>query len=196
MCLICLIRCRKRVTACCCWCVIPRNCVLRFLAHLFLLRRFSQFTDAFLSPILACFAQLSRKDFAELARQVPLRCFTRSQQLLRCGWWQSALVILNGYILDPDADLYRTRYFCCSLPLSSHQEYAYDTIEVATDVDDPCCGNRIVHSLAFKTSACAVSHCKTLPSHRYMSIIRQGARQVGLEEPYCSWLDRVPTQCS
>lgn len=110
MCLICLIRCRKRVTACCCWCVIPRNCVLRFLAHLFLLRCFSQFTDAFLSPILACFAQLSRKDFAELARQVPLRCFTRSQQLLRCGWLQSAPVILNAYILDPDANLYRTRW--------------------------------------------------------------------------------------
>ncbi len=81
-----------------------------------------------------------------------------------------------------------------SLSSFYHQEYAYDTVEVAAEISDPCAGVHIVHALAFKTSACALASPKTLPSHRYMNIIRQGAREARLDATYCSWLDRVPTE--
>jgi hypothetical protein len=74
------------------------------------------------------------------------------------------------------------------------QEYAYDTLEVAVDLCDTSVSPRIVSALAFKTSSCAVAPCQTLPSHRYMGIIRQGAREAALSGSYCSWLDRVPTE--
>jgi hypothetical protein len=74
------------------------------------------------------------------------------------------------------------------------QEYAYNTVEVAAEVTGPSGSSYIIHSLAFKTDPCAVAPAQTLPSQRYMTIIRQGARQSGLDAAYCGWLDRIPTE--
>jgi hypothetical protein len=77
----------------------------------------------------------------------------------------------------------------------ARQEYAYDTIEVAVEVypDDNGSVPRIQHALAFKTSACALTTEKTLPSRRYIDIIRHGARASGLESSFCDWLDSIPS---
>ncbi len=75
----------------------------------------------------------------------------------------------------------------------SCQEYAYNTVEVAAEVIAPSGSSYIIHALAFKTDPCAVAPAQTLPSQRYMTIIRQGARQSGLDAAYCCWIDRIPT---
>ncbi len=75
------------------------------------------------------------------------------------------------------------------------QEYAYDTVEVAVEVyrEDGVDGGkpRIQHALAFKTSDCAITTTRTLPSERYVGIIRSGAREAGIRADYCDWLDRL-----
>ena len=73
------------------------------------------------------------------------------------------------------------------------QEYAYDTVEVAVEIyPDDCNGaKRVQHALAFKTSACALTTTRQLPSSRYMKLIAEGAHDSKLSAPYCSWLDRI-----
>jgi hypothetical protein len=76
------------------------------------------------------------------------------------------------------------------------QEYAYDTVEVACEALDSSGSLLVIHSLAFKSSPCAVVSSLTLPSQRYMRILCEGARHSGIDAAYCSWLDRVPTALS
>ena len=81
------------------------------------------------------------------------------------------------------------------------EEYAYNTVEVAVQVYPDDCekdsrnGEKIViqHALAFKTHPCAVTTSRTLPSSRYIKLIKQGARKSGIQETYCQWLDSVPS---
>ena len=72
----------------------------------------------------------------------------------------------------------------------ARQEYAYDTVEVAVEVYDAD-GPRVQHALAFKTNPCALTTSLTLPSARYVRIIREGAREAAISAPYCHWLDTI-----
>ena len=72
----------------------------------------------------------------------------------------------------------------------ARQEYAYDTVEVAVEVYDAD-GPRVQRALAFKTSPCALTTSRTLPSERYARIIREGAREASISAPYCHWLDMI-----
>ena len=72
----------------------------------------------------------------------------------------------------------------------ARQEYAYDTVEVAVEVYDAD-GPRVQRALAFKTSPCALTTARTLPSERYARIIREGAREAAISAPYCHWLDTI-----
>ena len=75
------------------------------------------------------------------------------------------------------------------------QEYAYDTVEVNVDIYGPDGSKKQVQpALAFKSNACAVVSANTLPSTRYIGMIRQGARSMGVEASYCDWLERVPSR--
>ena len=83
----------------------------------------------------------------------------------------------------------------------ARQEYAYDTVEVAVEVYDEDCSaagvggdgetKRIQHALAFKTSACALTTARTMPTARYISIIREGAKKAGISAQYCRWLEAI-----
>lgn len=76
----------------------------------------------------------------------------------------------------------------------ARQEYAYDTVEVAVEVypDDSGSGTmRLIHALAFKTAACALATTDTLPTKRYINILQSGARESGIEEAYCRWLNAI-----
>ena len=64
----------------------------------------------------------------------------------------------------------------------ARQEYAYDTVEVAVEVYDAD-GPRVQRALAFKTSPCALTTSRTLPSERYARIIREGAREAAISAP-------------
>lgn len=75
----------------------------------------------------------------------------------------------------------------------ARQEYAYNTVEVAAEATNTDGSPCVIHGLAFKTDACAITRACTLPSQRYISLIRQGARESGLDCAYCSWLDRIPS---
>ena len=48
-------------------------------------------------------------------------------------------------------------------------------------------------ALAFKTNACAIAAPNTLPSTRYIRLIREGAQQTGVEPSYCRWLEKIPS---
>lgn len=78
----------------------------------------------------------------------------------------------------------------------ARQEYAYDTVEVAVEVygqdGSVVAQPRVQHALAFKTSACALASPRTLPTARYMRIIKEGARDAGIDEQYCRWLEAIP----
>jgi hypothetical protein len=75
------------------------------------------------------------------------------------------------------------------------EEYAYDTVEVPVEIyeEDRLEGCAPVQfALAFKTAACAVVESSTLPSSRYIALIRDGARASCLQPRYCEWLENVP----
>ena len=75
------------------------------------------------------------------------------------------------------------------------EEYAYDTVEVAVEVCGPDGSTKQVQqALAFKTNPCALASSNNLPSARYIGIIRQGARAMGVEPSYCDWLEKVPSR--
>ena len=78
------------------------------------------------------------------------------------------------------------------------EEYAYDTVEVPVEVYPVDAGGtaRVQHALAFKTAACAIAHPSTLPSGRYINLIREGARDSGIEQQYRDWLDGIPAASS
>ena len=93
------------------------------------------------------------------------------------------------------------------------EEYGYNTIEVAVQVYEedlaasytqappgkkkagahPKIGPTI-HALAFKSSACAVVEADTLPSTRYIGLLREGAATMSIDQRYCDWLERVPSR--
>ena len=90
------------------------------------------------------------------------------------------------------------------------EEYAYDTVEVPVrvyqadvhqaDVSDLVRSSasasgvcEVVHALAFKTNPCAIASARTLPSERYIRIIREGARTSGVESSYLRWLEQIPS---
>jgi hypothetical protein len=99
------------------------------------------------------------------------------------------------------------------------EEYGYDTIEVAVHVyeEDVAAsytqqggagGKKskqarirpkiatVVRALAFKTSACAAVEATTLPSTRYIQLLREGAASIGIDKGYREWLGRVPSSAS
>ncbi len=98
------------------------------------------------------------------------------------------------------------------------EEYGYNTIEVVVQVYDedlatsyaynqlsspgrkqqvpgkrPKIGGTI-HALAFKSSSCAVVDASTLPSTRYIGMLRDGAATLRLDRRYCAWLEKVPSR--
>ena len=77
------------------------------------------------------------------------------------------------------------------------EEYAYNTVEVPVVVypEDDTTGSatRIQWCLAFKTSEVAITDSTTLPSKRYIRLIQQGARESGIAEQYCQWLEGIPS---
>ena len=81
----------------------------------------------------------------------------------------------------------------------ARQEYAYDTVEVAVEVyEEDRTGGRtgaaaplIQHALAFKTNPCALTTARTMPTARYIGIIREGAHEQQLSAPYTRWLDAI-----
>eukprot|EP00966_Prymnesium_polylepis_P063228 1467399-Prymnesium_polylepis.1 len=76
------------------------------------------------------------------------------------------------------------------------QEWCYDTVEVPVKLyAEDCAGQigRIQSAMAFKTIDSALVSANTLPSARYIGIIREGARTVGIESAYLSWLERIPS---
>ncbi len=93
------------------------------------------------------------------------------------------------------------------------EEYGYNTIEVAVQVYDedlaasysqpsgkkqaprkrPKIGGTI-HALAFKSNACAVVEATTLPSTRYIGMLRDGATTLKIDKRYCDWLEKVPSR--
>jgi hypothetical protein len=75
------------------------------------------------------------------------------------------------------------------------QEYAYDTVEVAVELYDDGTGQRkIQHALAFKSNPCALTTARTLPSSRYIRLIREGARDAGIDGDYCKWLEAIKSE--
>lgn len=92
------------------------------------------------------------------------------------------------------------------------EEYGYNTIEVAVQVYEedlamsyaqmppgkkkvgmhPKIGP-IIHALAFKSSACAVVEAGTLPSTRYIGLLREGAAIMRIDTRYCDWLGKLPS---
>lgn len=52
--------------------------------------------------------------------------------------------------------------------------------------------NQIIEALAFKTRHDKAANHPIIPSKRYMTLIRQGAKLSHLDNQYCQWLDNLP----
>lgn len=95
------------------------------------------------------------------------------------------------------------------------EEYGYNTIELAVHVYEEdlaaCCtyqklpvGTKqagrhpkiggTIHALAFKSSACAVVEASTIPSTRYINLLREGATTLRIDKRYCDWLEKLESR--